>query len=124
VSRRAKPPTGSRAPVARYSQSGYLPAGEPAPLHWFVQTYTSSDVAESPALCRWYASRAEARAAAQKLGGQRKAGRPRRAGAQPITRVDVLLGASELEEIDSARAGVARQRWIRDAALEKARRGR
>lgn len=124
MSRRAKPPTGSRTPVVRFESEGSQPHWFPGePRYWYVQTFTGEQP-DPPEHCTWYASRAEARSAAAQLGGQRKAGRPRRAGAQPITKVDVLFGESELAEVDSARAEVPRQRWIRDAALEKARRGR
>lgn len=111
----------SRAPVARRSTAGHLLAGATEPLHWYVQTFTG-DAADPPAL--WHPSRAAARAAARALGAQPGPGNPRRAGAQPVVRVDVLFGASELAEVDRARGKTARQRWIRDAALERARRER
>lgn len=111
----------SRAPVARHSASGHQPAGTAAPRHWYVQIYRGTEPVP-PSLCSWYGSRAAARAAALELGGQVGPGKPRRAGAEPIRRVEIKLAASELDEIDSARGPIPRQRWITDAALERARR--
>lgn len=55
----------------------------------------------------------------------RPRGQPRRAGDQPIIRVEIRFGESEVAEIDAARGKVDRSTAIRDAVLAWARsRGR
>lgn len=48
-------------------------------------------------------------------------GQPRRAGDQPIVRVEVKFGESEIAEVDRARGSVCRADVIRDAVLAWAR---
>lgn len=49
-------------------------------------------------------------------------GRPKRAGDQPIVRVEIKFGESEIAEVDEARGDTDRGTYIRNAVLREARR--
>lgn len=63
-------------------------------------------------------------ASRQRGGARPGAGQPRRAGNQPIERVEIKFGESELAEIEVARGGLSRSGFIREAALREARKAR
>ncbi|HET9893260.1 MAG TPA: hypothetical protein VFQ42_22470 [Mycobacterium sp.] len=106
------------------------PADSPAAGTWYVQTFTG-EVPDPLESCQQFGARRAAQAVVRKLRARKRnattgPGRPARAPGAEMTTVSVPMSKSEVREVGAAarREGVKRGKYIRDAALDRARGGK